>query len=213
MLGLRRRCVRCWDCSLDMLADCFGYCESCVDTSVRVAGTYALRSPRAALSPAASAPDPGPVYVLLGFTLILARTPAAVPPWPSWRSSPPPRSTSQGVITVYFRVLLPLMFDLRTAGGLAHSAAGLWLSSNILFNYALCVRTPPGAPPDLLDAVEAPPERAGGGGGGRRQRWCRRCSNAKPQLCHHCSVCKRCVLKMDHHCPWMNSCGRASQAR
>ncbi|KAK4488698.1 hypothetical protein RD792_004475 [Penstemon davidsonii] len=36
--------------------------------------------------------------------------------------------------------------------------------------------------------------------------YCNRCQNGKPPRCHHCSVCKRCVLKMDHHCIWVVNC-------
>jgi len=36
-------------------------------------------------------------------------------------------------------------------------------------------------------------------------RWCRKCWAAKPERTHHCSICRRCVLKMDHHCPWLGS--------
>ncbi|ORY24666.1 DHHC palmitoyltransferase-domain-containing protein [Naematelia encephala] len=41
---------------------------------------------------------------------------------------------------------------------------------------------------------------------GKRVRRCRKCDGPKPERTHHCSVCKRCVLMMDHHCPWINAC-------
>ncbi|KAF8644686.1 hypothetical protein AX16_008346 [Volvariella volvacea WC 439] len=34
-------------------------------------------------------------------------------------------------------------------------------------------------------------------------KWCRKCWAPKPERTHHCSTCGRCVLKMDHHCPWL----------
>ncbi|SJX61160.1 uncharacterized protein SRS1_12382 [Sporisorium reilianum f. sp. reilianum] len=38
-------------------------------------------------------------------------------------------------------------------------------------------------------------------------RWCNKCDAPKPDRTHHCSSCKRCVLRMDHHCPWLaNRC-------
>ncbi|RXG68306.1 E3 ubiquitin-protein ligase [Armadillidium vulgare] len=35
---------------------------------------------------------------------------------------------------------------------------------------------------------------------------CPKCCSIKPQRAHHCSVCQRCIRKMDHHCPWVNNC-------
>ncbi|KAI8430960.1 hypothetical protein MSG28_001064 [Choristoneura fumiferana] len=32
---------------------------------------------------------------------------------------------------------------------------------------------------------------------------CTKCCSIKPERAHHCSVCQRCIRKMDHHCPWM----------
>lgn len=35
---------------------------------------------------------------------------------------------------------------------------------------------------------------------------CPKCVSIKPERAHHCSVCRRCIKKMDHHCPWVNNC-------
>lgn len=37
-------------------------------------------------------------------------------------------------------------------------------------------------------------------------RFCNKCQTHKPDRAHHCSTCKRCVMKMDHHCPWLATC-------
>ena len=34
----------------------------------------------------------------------------------------------------------------------------------------------------------------------KRKRYCLLCHVFKPDRCHHCSICNRCVLNMDHHC-------------
>ncbi|RNF04480.1 palmitoyltransferase PFA3 [Trypanosoma rangeli] len=35
---------------------------------------------------------------------------------------------------------------------------------------------------------------------------CPVCAAYKPQRAHHCSRCRHCVLKYDHHCPWLGRC-------
>lgn len=37
-------------------------------------------------------------------------------------------------------------------------------------------------------------------------RFCKKCNVFKPPRSHHCSTCKKCILKMDHHCPWIANC-------
>ena len=39
-----------------------------------------------------------------------------------------------------------------------------------------------------------------------KPRFCQKCHFLKPDRAHHCSICKKCVLKMDHHCFWIANC-------
>jgi len=36
--------------------------------------------------------------------------------------------------------------------------------------------------------------------------FCKKCNKRRPARTHHCRICQRCVLKMDHHCPWVANC-------
>lgn len=37
-------------------------------------------------------------------------------------------------------------------------------------------------------------------------RWCTTCKIVKPPRASHCSDCDNCVLRLDHHCPFINNC-------
>lgn len=36
--------------------------------------------------------------------------------------------------------------------------------------------------------------------------FCSLCKVHRPVLTHHCRICNRCVLRYDHHCPWIANC-------
>ena len=39
-----------------------------------------------------------------------------------------------------------------------------------------------------------------------RFKFCKTCKVVKPPRAHHCSMCNKCVMCMDHHCPWVGTC-------
>ncbi|XP_076459064.1 palmitoyltransferase ZDHHC6-like [Babylonia areolata] len=47
----------------------------------------------------------------------------------------------------------------------------------------------------------------------KSMQFCDCCQGYKAPRSHHCRKCERCVMKMDHHCPWINTCcGHLNQA-
>ncbi len=73
----------------------------------------------------------------------------------------------------------------------------LFLFGMVCWSHLATMLTDPGVVP--LEVLTAPvdPELV---------RVCRKCNVRKPDRAHHCSTCRRCILRMDHHCPWMNNC-------
>ena len=70
-----------------------------------------------------------------------------------------------------------------------------------IVSHVRAMTTDPGAVPP-----GAVPLDAHGPGAKARHMVCRKCDSYKPPRAHHCSICGRCVIKMDHHCPWVNNC-------
>ncbi|XP_050397684.1 palmitoyltransferase ZDHHC16 [Patella vulgata] len=96
------------------------------------------------------------------------------------------------VVSVFYTCLLPhVVYTSHTIVTITHLIVGHWLLVNIVFHYAMGSFRSPGHPPPLVqNSVSI----------------CKKCISPKPPRTHHCSICKTCILKMDHHCPWLNNC-------
>uniref|UniRef100_A0AAY4CNV7 Palmitoyltransferase n=1 Tax=Denticeps clupeoides TaxID=299321 RepID=A0AAY4CNV7_9TELE len=101
--------------------------------------------------------------------------------------------TSSVVLIVYLCVL-PLIFETYpTHWILWHLCYGHWNLVMVVFHYFKATTTSPGYPPQEKSDVPS-------------VTICKKCIVPKPARTHHCSICNRCILKMDHHCPWLNNC-------
>mmetsp|Transcript_42618 Transcript_42618/g.92870 ORF Transcript_42618/g.92870 Transcript_42618/m.92870 type:complete len:355 (-) Transcript_42618:17-1081(-) len=123
------------------------------------------------------------------------------------------------IYTIYH--LLPLLQEATTyRQGLIQLVIFNVLSFGLALCYVLCILVHPGTIPDkdedpsweylpshksTVSSEQATPTLQETKRSGDR-RHCKWCGKYKPDRCHHCRVCRMCVLKMDHHCPWIYNC-------
>ena len=103
-------------------------------------------------------------------------------------------------------VIMYQWITVQTAVGMANFLLYTFLMTMMAASYLLAVLSKPGqATPDWEEHYEAKPlpptaeNRVA-------TRFCSHCQVNKPPRAHHCRICGVCVLRMDHHCPWINNC-------
>ena len=112
-----------------------------------------------------------------------------------------------GLSFIWYSKLLPALMDMNSVEGLVHLGLSSFLTFNALFNHYHAATCPPGEPEDSLLPPISPQECDMKKQNGEMwARFCKTCYAWKPPRAHHCHFCGKCVLKMDHHCPWINGC-------
>jgi len=124
---------------------------------------------------------------------------------------------------IWVEVSIAYFPDVSKWIGFATSALGILLYALANISYTVAVFTDPGSPlhpPSYYsqsvgyaslptqepDQAPVPTYTSFTAKSTGRPRFCKKCQVIKPDRAHHCSTCGRCVLKMDHHCPWLATC-------
>ncbi|XP_028619945.1 palmitoyltransferase ZDHHC16-like isoform X2 [Grammomys surdaster] len=98
------------------------------------------------------------------------------------------------IVAIAYLCVLPLILRTYSVPRLCwHFFYSHWNLILIVFHYYQAITTPPGHPPQGRNDTAS-------------VSICKKCIYPKPARTHHCSICNRCVLMMDHHCPGLNNC-------
>ncbi|XP_068423519.1 palmitoyltransferase ZDHHC16A isoform X2 [Clinocottus analis] len=95
---------------------------------------------------------------------------------------------TSSILVIVYLILLPMIITTYPYIWVAwHVCYGHWNLVMIVFHYYKATKTAPGNPP--TEKNDSPFVSV-----------CKKCIIPKPARTHHCGICNRCILKMDHHC-------------
>lgn len=116
--------------------------------------------------------------------------------------------TALGIIKVVTGMTVhcgTILWPPNTGQGLLLTASFLILSGLTLYNFLSAVFHGPGHLPLKWEPKDESVKQF--------LQFCAVCKGFKAPRSHHCQKCGRCIIKMDHHCPWINNCvGWGNQA-
>uniref|UniRef100_A0A7S4NRR7 Palmitoyltransferase n=1 Tax=Guillardia theta TaxID=55529 RepID=A0A7S4NRR7_GUITH len=107
-----------------------------------------------------------------------------------------------------YGTIIPIKYSYSSVSGMLHAMLFGVLITLMVASYLKTWLSDPGtvtrdwSPPKEI-ASELEEE---GGVKSSQSQFCKRCKIQRPPRSAHCRQCGKCVLRMDHHCPWVQNC-------